>query len=240
MKKKLIKMRVCLGCSCQPRLDAITYEDEVTDDGMAYQSTRGIRNEKTKVKLGQCWMRYDDNEAYWDSYVIIDASTPEVERGEVAMALYENAINEMGRGIDRLTEKFHGLKVPSLTEVENAIASKLAGVNQNGIPTVTVSVEEFKQIIADNVLASGRDLAKAQGFEVDKWNEFYGRTLTPDILTVLMKGLPVLKFSGDGISFQTEDLYHQALVAVSGKVTSDVFARFVEEQGNSIVKPASA
>ncbi len=231
MKKSLIKMRVCLGFDCNPRLDVISYDDEVTDDGMAYQSTRGIRNEKTLVKLGQSWMRFDSStkEPYWDSYVIVDASISESERAEIAMDLYENAINEMSRGVEEMTRRFKELKLPSQTEVENSIKAKLSGIGANGIAMVTVPVEDFKRLIGDNVKASGMELAKNHGFSVDKWNEFYDKTLTPDILTILMKGLPVLKFNGNGINFQTREMYEQALVAVSGKVTSDVFARFVEE-----------
>ena len=53
-----------------------------------------------------------------------------------------------------------------------------------------------------------------------------------------MRGLPVLKSNGDGIAFQTRDMCQQALAAVTGKVTSDVFARFVEEQA-SVSKPSA-
>ena len=229
MKKNLIKMRVCLGYDCKPRLDVISYEDEVTDDGKAYQSTRGVRNERTLVEIGKIWMRFDNEskEPYWDAYMIVDAQTSEQERAEKAMQLYETAINAMSNGLDELNARFRNLVVPALTIVENEIKDKLTvGFGSNG--KYVVSVEDFKKLISNNVKTSGAGFAKDNGYDIAKWDEFFTKTLTPEILAVLMKGLPVLKFVGNGIEFQTNEMYKQALDAVSMKVTSDVFARFVE------------
>ena len=239
MKKNLIKMRVCLGFDCNPRLDVISYEDEVTDDGKAYQSTRGVRNEKTMVSLGQPWLKFDNSskEPYWDAYAIIDASASDGERGALAAKLYGEAMNMMKDGISEVQKRFATIAVPDAQVAASAVTDRLAGSSDTSRGGVVVAVEEFKKLIADNVKASGGDLASKQGIDVGKWNEFYDRTLTPEILTVLMKGLPVLKFTGNGISFQTQEMYEQALVAVAGKVTSDVFARFVEETANTANKP---
>ena len=119
------------------------------------------------------------------------------------------------------------------------LSDKLNGASGISAGGIVVPVEKFKSLIAENVKSSGRELSLAHGFDAEKWDEFYGRTLTPDILSILMKGLPVLKINGDGIAFQTKDMYQQALVAIAGKVTSDVFARFVEEQ-TSASKPSEA
>lgn len=235
MKKSLVKMRVCLGFDCNPRLDVLTYEDEVTEDGRAYQSTRGTRNEKTLVGIGQSWLKYDSlsKEPYWDAYVILESTATEEERSKAVAGLYENAIGAMMKGVDEFNGRFGSIAVPSLPDISKMLSDKLngdSGISNGGI---VVPVEMFKSLIAENVKSSGRELASSHGFGAEKWAEFYERTLTPDILTVLMKGLPVLKINGDGIAFQTKDMYQQALVAVAGKVTSDVFARFVEEQASA-------
>lgn len=240
MKKSLVKMRVCLGFDCNPRLDVITYEDEVTEDGRAYQSTRGTRNEKTLVSIGQPWLKYDSSskEPYWDAYVILESTATEKERSKAVAGLYESAIGAMRKGVDEFNGRFGSIAVPSLPDIAKMLSDKLNGTS--GIPAggIVVPVEKFKNLIAENVKSSGLELASTHGYNVEQWNEFYGRTLTPDILSILMKGLPVLKINGDGIAFQTRDMYQQALVAVAGKVTSDVFARFVEEQA-SASKPSA-
>jgi hypothetical protein len=241
MKKSLVKMRVCLGFDCNPRLDVITYEDEVTEDGRAYQSTRGIRNEKTLVGIGLPWLKYDSlsKEPYWDAYVILESTATEEERSKVVAGLYESAIGAMRKGVDEFNGRFGSIAVPSLPDISKMLSDKLNGASGISAGGIVVPVEKFKSLIAENVKSSGLELASTHGFGAEKWNEFYERTLTPDILTVLMKGLPVLKINGDGIAFQTEEMYRQALVAVAGKVTSDVFARFVEEQ-TSALKPSEA
>ena len=241
MKKSLVKMRVCLGFDCNPRLDVIAYEDEVTEDERAYQSTRGIRNEKTLVGIGQPWLKYDSlsKEPYWDAYVILESRATEEERSKAVAGLYESAIEAMKKGIEELDGRFGSIVVPSLQDIAKMLSDKQDGAS--GIPEggIVVPVEKFKNLIAENVKSSGLELASAHGFGAEKWIEFYGRTLTPDILSILMKGLPVLKINGDGIAFQTMDMYQKALVAVAGKVTSDVFARFVEEQA-SASRPSEA
>ena len=140
--------------------------------------------------------------------------------------------------VDEVNGTFGSIVVPSLPDIAKMLSDKLNGTS--GIPAggIVVPVEKFKNLIAENVKSSGLELASTHGYNVEQWNEFYGRTLTPDILSILMKGLPVLKINGDGIAFQTRDMYQQALVAVAGKVTSDVFARFVEER-NSVSKPSA-
>lgn len=233
MKKNLIKMRVCLGFGCNPRLDIISYEDEITQDGKVYQSSKGIRNEKTAVDFGQIWMKTDDlsNAPYWDAYVIVDANASEQERAEKAMQLYETAINAMSNGLNDLNARFKNLLVPNLTSIEKEIKDKLTvGFASNG--KYIVSIDEFKKIIGENVLSTGRKFATDNKYDAETWNKFYAETLTPEILSVLMKGLPVLKFVGDNIEFQSNEMYKQALDAVSMKVTSDVFARFVETMKN--------
>ena len=240
MKKGLVKMRVCLGFDCNPRLDVIAYEDEVTEDGRVYQSTRGIRNEKALVGIGQSWLKYDSSskEPYWDAYVILESTATEEERSKAVAGLYESAIRAMRKGVDEFNGRFGSIAVPSLPDIAKMLTDKLNGTS--GIPAsgIVVKVEKLKNLIAENVKSSGRELASAHGFGAEKWDEFYGRTMTPDILSILMKGLPVLKINGDGIAFQTRDMYQQALGAVAGKVTSDVFARFVEER-NSVSKPSA-
>lgn len=238
MKKSLLKMRVCLGFDCNPRLDVISYDDEVTDNGMVYQSTRGVRSEKTLVKLGQQWMKFDSSskEPYWDAYVILDASSTEQERGKAVVELYNSAIYGMKNGIGEMRAKFDSLKAPSITDAENAVNEKLSGADLKKVGGVVVSVDEFKRLVGESVKESGKELAKENGFAVEKWDKFCEQTLTPDILTILMKGLPVLKFTGNGISFQTQELYQQALTAVAGKVASDVFGRFYETM-NKVATP---
>ena len=240
MKKSLVKMRVCLGFDCSPRLDVITYEDEVTEDGRAYQSTRGIRNEKTLVGIGQSWLKYDSlsKEPYWDAYVILESTATEEERSKAVAGLYESAIGAMRKGVDEFNGRFGGIAVPSLPDIAKMLSDKLNGASGVSAGGIVIPVEKFKSLIAENVKSSGRELASAPGYDAEKWDEFYGRTLTPDILTILMRGLPVLKINGDGIAFQTRDMCQQALAAVTGKVTSDVFARFVEEQ-SSASKPSA-
>lgn len=232
MKKKLIKMRVCLGFDCNPRLDIVSYEDEVAPDGRVYQSTKGIRNERTLVEFGQVWLKFDSASItpYWDAYVILDGdvSTDLSVIAEKAMDLHEQAINAMEGGMKEAMKRYEALKVPSLTSVEEILREKLNAGVKSSDGRFIVPVEEFKKLIAENAGKSGRQMAENNGFDLDKWDKFYSDTLTPEILTILMKGLPVLKFTGDGIEFQTKDMYQQALGAVSMKVSSDVFARFVE------------
>ena len=241
MKKSLVKMRVCLGFDCNPRLDVITYEDEVTEDGRAYQSTRGIRNEKALVGIGQSWLKYDSSskEPYWDAYVILESTATEAERSKAVAGLYDSAIGAMKKGLDELNGRFGSIAVPSLPDIAKMLSDKLNGASGVSAGGIVVPVEKFKSLIAENVKSSGREFASKYGLDSEKWDEFYGRTMTPDILSILMKGLPVLKINGDGITFQTMGMYQQALVAVAGKVASDMFARFVEEH-NSASKPSEA
>ena len=239
MKKSLVKMRVCLGFDCNPRLDVITYEDEVTEDGRAYQSTRGIRNEKTLVGIGQSWLKYDSlsKEPYWDAYVILESTATEEERSKAVAGLYDSAIGAMKKGLDELNGRFGSIAVPSLPDIAKMLSDKLNGASGVSAGGIVIPVEKFKSLIAENVKSSGREFASKYGLDSEKWDEFYGRTMTPDILSILMKGLPVLKINGDGIAFQTMGMYKQALDAVAGKVASDMFARFVEER-NSASKPS--
>ena len=241
MKKSLVKMRVCLGFDCNPRLDVITYEDEVTEDGRAYQSTRGIRNEKTLVGIGQSWLKYDSlsKEPYWDAYVILESTATEEERSKAVAGLYDSAIGAMKKGLDELNGRFGSIAVPSLPDIAKMLSDKLNGASGVSAGGIVVPVEKFKSLIAENVKSAGREFASKYGLDSEKWDEFYGRTMTPDILSILMKGLPVLKINGDGIAFQTMGMYKQALDAVAGKVASDMFARFVEER-NSASKPSEA
>ena len=241
MKKSLVKMRVCLGFDCNPRLDVITYEDEVTEDGRAYQSTRGIRNEKTLVGIGQSWLKYDSlsKEPYWDAYVILESTATEEERSKAVAGLYDSAIGAMKKGLDELNGRFGSIAVPSLPDIAKMLSDKLNGASGVSAGGIVIPVEKFKSLIAENVKSSGREFASKYGLDSEKWDEFYGRTMTPDILSILMKGLPVLKINGDGIAFQTMGMYKQALDAVAGKVASDMFARFVEER-NSASKPSEA
>ena len=241
MKKSLVKMRVCLGFDCNPRLDVITYEDEVTEDGRAYQSTRGIRNEKTLVGIGQSWLKYDSSsrEPYWDAYVILESTATEEERSKAVAGLYDSAIGAMKKGLDELNGRFGSIAVPSLPDIAKMLSDKLNGASGVSAGGIVVPVEKFKSLIAENVKSSGREFASKYGLDSEKWDEFYGRTMTPDILSILMKGLHVLKINGDGIAFQTMGMYKQALDAVAGKVASDMFARFVEER-NSASKPSEA
>ena len=232
MKKSLIKMRVCLGFDCNPRLDVIAYEDDVTDDGRAYQTVSGVRNERTLIGVGQTWVRFDDatRTPHWNAYAIMDAESGADAIAGKAVELQRECTAMMKKGLASATDRLGALKELDEGTARAEIEAKLHGGSSGSAGEIVVKVEQFKKLIADNVKASGRGLADSKGFGTGKWEEFYGRTLTPDILTVLMKGLPVLKLSGDGIVFQTKEMYEQALAAVSGKVTSDVFARFVEEQ----------
>lgn len=230
MKKNLIKMRVCLGFDCVPRLDIISYEDELSPSGKPYQSTKGVRNDKTEVDFGQSWMRFDNaaKTPYWDAYVILDASKEtEATIAEKASELHVDAINAMDKGLKEAQERFVKLLAPPVSSLEQEVHAKLHPTIANSAKIV-VSVEKFKELIGKSVKESGRKLAEQSEFGAEKWDGFYEQTLTPDILSILMKGLPVLKFVGDGIEFQTQEMYEQAVMAVSGKVTSDVFARFVE------------
>ena len=241
MKKGLVKMRVCLGFDCNPRLDVIAYEDEVTEDGRVYQSTRGIRNEKTLVGIGHSWLKYDSlpKEPYCDAYVILESTATEEERSKAVAGLYDSAIGAMKKGLDELNGRFGSIAVPSLPDIAKMLSDKLNGASGVSAGGIVVPVEKFKSLIAENVKSSGREFASKYGLDSEKWDEFYGRTMTPDILSILMKGLHVLKINGDGIAFQTMGMYQQALDAVAGKVTSDMFARFVEER-NSASKPSEA
>ena len=241
MKKGLVKMRVCLGFDCNPRLDVIAYEDEVTEDRRVYQSTRGIRNEKTLVGIGQPWLKYDSlsKEPYWDAYVILESTATEEERSKAVAGLYDSAIGAMKKGLDELNGRFGSIAVPSLPDIAKMLSDKLNGASGVSAGGIVIPVEKFKSLIAENVKSSGREFASKYGLDSEKWDEFYGRTMTPDILSSLMKGLPVLKINGDGIAFQTMGMYKQALDAVAGKVASDMFARFVEER-DSASKPSEA
>ena len=231
MKKKVIKMRVCLGFDCNPRLDIISYEDEVTPEGMVHQTTKGVRNEKTLVKFGQTWMRYDSASAspYWDAYAILDAEgATETSIASKAMELFGVARNETKKGLDEALERWNCMEIPDLEHFEKKVHEKMNAGVKSSDGRFIVPVDEFKRLIAENVQKTGRRMSEEHNLDVEKWDKFYSDTLTPEILSVLMKGLPVLKFTGDGIEFQTKDMYEQALGAVSMKVSSDVFARFVE------------
>lgn len=234
MKKNLIKMRVCLGFECNPRLDIISYEDETTQDGRVYQSSKGIRNEQTAVGFGQIWMKTNDssNAPYWDAYVILDkdASTTEAI-AEKAVELQRMAMEQMKHGFENAFAKFNEMKVPSVAEMVPQIGGKMNSNYYVGTG-ISIPVDEFKKTIGENVMKTGCKFATDNKYDVETWNKFYVETLTPEILTVLMKGLPVLKFVGDNIEFQSNEMYKQAVDAVSMKVASDVFARFVETMKN--------
>lgn len=230
MKKRLLKMRVCIGFEFHPSLDVITYEDELSPDGKPYRSFHGPRNEKTLAEFGQPWMKFcsTTNEPYFDSYVILDAeNATEQEIAEKAAELYKLSLESMKNGLDDLMDRFGKFQIPSQEEILNAVREKTG----NSLPSsgkYVVPVEKFKELIRNNALEEGKKMAAGLGVDVQKWQEFYANTLTPDILSLLMKGLPVLKFSGDGIEFQNEGLFNNAINVVSKKVSGDVFARFME------------
>jgi hypothetical protein len=62
------------GFECNPELNAIEYKDEVLQGGRVYQNQKGIRNEKTLIRLNEIWMQYEDccSTPYWNSYVIVE------------------------------------------------------------------------------------------------------------------------------------------------------------------------
>lgn len=234
MKKNLIKMRVCLGFGCNPRLDIISYEDEITKDGKVYQSSKGIRNEKTAIDFGQIWMKMDNssNAPYWDAYVILDKDVATNETiAEKAVELQRMAMDQMKQGLENGLAQFNAMKLPSVAEMLIQVEGKMNS-NYYMNTGVSIPIEEFKKKIGENVLNTGRKFAVDNKYNVDMWNKFYSETLTPEVLSLLMKGLPVLKVVGDNIEFQSNEMYKQALDAVSMKVTSDVFARFVETMNN--------
>lgn len=232
MKKNLVKMRVCLGFDCNPRVDVISYEDELSPEGKAYQSTRGVRNEKTLVDFGQTWLKMSDvsNTPYWDAYVIVDGDNASIESlAEKAKELQSLAMESMRKSLEDETARFNAIGMPDSVALQKVIAEKLNPQEASSSSArMLVPVAEFKSIISANVRASGKENADRMGFEPGKWEEFFEKTLTPEILSLLMKGLPVLKFVGDSIEFQSNEMYEQAVNAVSAKVAGDVFARFVE------------
>ena len=120
-----------------------------------------------------------------------------------------------------------GVKVPTMEEIMMNVENKTgSGVKPNG--KYIVPIEVFKNLVKDRALEMGSENAEKLGYPVLDWSKFFGETITPDILSLLMKGLPVLKFNGDGIEFQTKEMFDQALSIVAVKLSSDVFARFVE------------
>lgn len=233
MKKKLIKMRVCLGFDCYPRLDVVIYEDELFKDGRPYQSSKGVRNEKTVVDFGQIWVSSNssDSEPYWDSYMILDGDTKPEDMQDMAKALYESSINAMKEDLTAIVDRVNEMQPPSPEEIAKEIASRTAtGRTANG--KYVIPVDKFKELIYQKSLEAGKEIANNVGADVAKWEEFYAKTLTPDVMSLLMKGLPVLKFTGNGIEFQTQEMFNQSIEVVIKKVSGDVFARFMETMKN--------
>lgn len=230
MKKKLIKIRVCLGLDCSPRLDIVSYEDEMAPDERPYQSSKCPRNDKWEVEFGQIWLESStsSSEPYWDSYMILEAEgLDNAKIAEKAKELYESSINQMKKDVHSLLEAVDGVKVPTMEEIMTNVENKTgSGVKPNG--KYIVPIEVFKNLVKDRALEMGSENAEKLGYPVLDWSKFFGETITPDILSLLMKGLPVLKFNGDGIEFQTKEMFDQALSIVAVKLSSDVFARFVE------------
>ena len=226
MKKRLVKMRVCLGFDCNPRLDIISYDDELSPNGNPYQSSKGVRNEKTEIGFGQTWVSSSASaeEPYWDSYMILDGSVQEQELLEKAQGLYQSSIQRMTEDVEGILSNLKEMKAPSIDEIRKSV-SKMTGI-QSG--KYIVPIEKFKDFIYQNALDFGRGTAKDMDIPVEEWEGFFAKTLTRDILSTFMKGLPVLKFSGNGIEFQSKELFDQAVNVVTRKVGGDVFARFLE------------
>lgn len=229
MKKNIIKMRVCVGFDCNPRMEAISYEDEVLD-GRVYQSTKGIRNEKTLVSLGTIWLKFDNasKTPFWDAYAIVDNDTATKESlDEIGRKLFETAIEAVKKSEKDFVERASKMVAPA--DIAGIIEGQLNGTCiSNGEIYHVISVDEFKNAIRAFAKLKGTEMAEKLGKNTDDWDVFFEKTLTMEILDLLMKGLPVLKVVGENILFQSEEMKNNAISVVITKVTNDVFARFME------------
>lgn len=230
MKKNIIKMRVCVGFDCKPQLEAISYEDEVLDGGRVYQSTKGVRNEKTLVNLGTVWLKFDSasKTPFWDAYAIVDKDTSTKESlDEIGRKLFETTIEAVKKSEKDFVERASKMVAPA--DIAGIIEGQLNGTCiSNGEIYHVISVDEFKNAIRAFAKLKGTEMAEKLGKNTDDWDVFFEKTLTMEILDLLMKGLPVLKVVGENILFQSEEMKNNAISVVITKVTNDVFARFME------------
>lgn len=230
MKKNIIKMRVCVGFDCNPQLEAISYEDEVLEDGRVYQSTKGVRNEKTLVKMGAVWLKFDNasRTPFWDAYVIVDKdTTTRKSLDEIGRKLFETAIEAVKNSEKDFIERAGKMATPA--NIADIVEGKLSGASSvNGEEYHVISIDEFKKTIRESAKLQGAEMAEKLGKNPEDWASFFEKTLTMEILDLLIKGLPVLKVMGDNILFQTETMKNNAISVVITKVTNDVFARFME------------
>ena len=232
MKKKLVKMCVRLGFDAQPMLDVVSYEDELSPNGKPYESSTGVRNDKTEVGFGQVWFcsSCSAEEPYWDSYVILDASEATDDRiAEAATKLYETSIAQFASDLSYMLGLAKDMKAPDKEEIIKAYKDKTSiGRVSNG--KYIIPVADFRTLITAKAAEEGRALASANGNDVSKWDEYFAGKFTPDIFSKYLHCLPILKLTGDGIEFQSETLYNNAVEVLSKKVASDVFMMFAESQ----------
>ena len=224
MKKNLTKIRVCLGFDCTPKVNAIRYDDEVFEGGKVYPVLNGNRSVKTLVSLGQTWLTCDDTSRtpFWNAYAIIDDPS-DSRYNDIVKKLFDEAKNAMLVSFKSFETKAGAMNAP-----ENAAELVRNELNPSCSSVNGISFTDFKKEIRNRSLALGTENAMKNGLDKDEWKKFFEDTLTDGIIDILMKGLPVLKKSGENFMFQTAEMKENALKAVSIKVSSDVFARFVE------------
>lgn len=230
MKKELIKFELNTNFSCHPELKAIKYEDEVLQGGRVYQNQKGIRNEKTIIRLNEIWMEYEDGceKPYWNSYVIVEKEIEKERLTDIIKNLYDTNKMILNNSKEAFYYRVKEMTTPNDDELYHQIRTV---VNDNSKPdTFRIKATDFRDEIILKAKTLGDELVIKNEKDMDTWTAYFNEQITGDTIDKLLKRLTILKFVDDYVEFQIRDIYRQTIEAIANKLANDLYYMFVQEQ----------
>lgn len=228
--KSLIRFELNNGFECNPELNAIEYKDEVLQGGRVYQNQKGIRNEKTLIRLNEIWMQYEDccSTPYWNSYVIVEKDIDKDRLKGIIKNLYNTNKMILNNSKEAFLYRVDNMDIPGDDDLNHKIRTIL---NDNSNPeTFRIKVEDFRDEIILKAKTKGDNLIVENSQDMELWTEYFNEQITGDIIDVLLKRLTILKFVDDYVEFQIRDVYKSTIDAIASKLANDLYYMFVQKQ----------
>ena len=228
MEKKLIKFHLHVGFECKPELNAIQYEDIVLEGGRVYQNHKGVKDDKSLIRLNETWMNYEDNcnEPYWDSFVIVEQGIEKEYLIDIIKNLYMMNKMIMQNSKESFIYRLKEMSIPVDDDIVHSIRNVL---NYNSNPdTFKIKISDFKDELFVKAKSIGDELVQVNKKNMNDWNEFFEQQIKTSFVDDLLKRFAILKFDDTYVEFQIRHVYKQTINNIANKLANDLYYMFAK------------
>lgn len=223
MKEKLVRLELMIDFSCKPKFNSYHYEDEVMPEGKVYRNQTGIRNDKTKIRLGEIWMSYEDNSntPYWKSTVIVKESIDKEQLMETSESLFNTSKMLIKNSFETFKYRFNDMT--AFNEHDTLQVFRYGSLED---AKFRMNLDDFKNEIIKNAKNIGESLSAQYDCDYNSWENYFNNNVKDEFLNNIIQRFTVLKVIGDEVEFQVKNNCDMTINAVSNKLAKDLFFMF--------------